>query len=163
MARNFTREIRKALRPGLNRAVCSSAPYVGHEVEYAPRNRHDSLPWILVQDGKAVPGYRFTGRECHVQTFRFAVVELLNRNGFVILDTEGGEGRPAYNGVQGVLTYPSFSSRYAATDAAKRLEKRGYVGAAQLENRGIRYETEEMIQSHRSGDHSQCEHADGDI
>jgi hypothetical protein len=143
MARNFTREIRKALRPGLNRAVCSSAPYVGHEVEYAPRNRHDSLPWILVQDGKAVPGYRFTGRECHVQTFRFAVVERPDRLGFVVLDTKNaGVHSPILNGVEGVLAVDhSYSSRYAATDAAKRLEKLGYVGVAQADRSRMAEET----------------------
>lgn len=136
MARNFTREVRKALRPGLSRAVCSVAPYEGREVQYRPRGAHDSRPWVLDTQIVALDGYRFTGREVHVQTFRFAVVERPDRRGFVILDTkDAGVHSPILNGVEGVLAVDrSYSSRYAATVDAKRLEKLGYVGAAQAEN-----------------------------
>lgn len=134
MARNFTRELRKAHRPGVNRIVCSSAPYEGKEVEYAPRNRHDSLPWVLVLDGKTRHGYRFTGRECHVQTFRYAVVADPKGLGFYVMDTK--DGTVEFCGVKGVLAVAKlFTSRYAATDAAKRLEKDGVLAFAQEENR----------------------------
>jgi hypothetical protein len=129
MARNFTREIRKALRPGVNRAVCSSAPYTGREVEYAPRNSHDGLPWVLTDwEGD----YRFSGRECHVETFRFAVVEHQNR--FYVLDT-AGQPPTLLGNVAGVLaTGVAYTSRYAAKDTAKRLEADGYLVVAQQEN-----------------------------
>lgn len=116
MARNFTRELRKAHRPGVNRIVCSSAPYEGKEVEYAPRNRHDSLPWVLVLDGKTRHGYRFTGRECHVQTFRYIVQDCGRTYG--VVDTETGS-----------FASSGIMSRYAATEYAKRLEASHLVGA----------------------------------
>lgn len=132
MARNFTRELRKALRPGVNRIVCSSAPYEGKEVEYAPRNAHDRSPWRI--DGFGDSGFRFSGRECHVQTFRYAVVEDPKGLGFYVMDTK--DGTAEFCGVKGVLAVAKlFTSRHAATDAAKRLEKDGPLAFAQEENR----------------------------
>lgn len=136
MARNFTREIRKALRPGFNRAVCSSAPYTGREVQYLPRNNHDGLPWVLMDwEGD----YRFSGRECHVETFRYAVIPLGNR--FAILDTSVTTSSlmvsrldgPGLEEVAGILaTSRLYSSRYAAKDAAKRLEVDGPLARIDL-------------------------------
>jgi hypothetical protein len=149
MARNFTREIRKALRPGVNRAVCSEAPYTGWEVEYSPRSSHDPQPWVLANSahvGREKYGhgtdYRFTGRECHVQTFRYAVVESLGK--FLVLDTEAAGStiihptstvtHPTGKGaceVAGVLASSiCYTSRYAATDWAKRLEASRLTAAA---------------------------------
>lgn len=129
MARNFTREIRKALIPGRNRVVCSAAPYIGREVEYTPRSKGDPKPWRLAGDTQP-NAYRFTGRECHVQTFRYVVVEHVNR--FYVLDTDGNP--PTHFGsVAGVLAVgKAFTSRYAATDAAERLEKDGPLARVDL-------------------------------
>jgi hypothetical protein len=144
MARNFTRELLKAYKPGRNRIVYSSAPYEGWAVEYSPRNKHDRNPWVLQQDRASrvmLDSFRFSGRECRVQTFRYAVVAL--NNSFVVLDTHATTAYlmvPRLNGiglekVTGVLAVSVlYSSRYAATDVAKRLEKDGQLVFAQQEN-----------------------------
>jgi hypothetical protein len=66
MARNFTRELRKAHRRGVNKVVCSLAPWDGREVAYMPRGEHDPLPWVFLHDQPQE--VRFNGRECRIQS-----------------------------------------------------------------------------------------------
>ena len=106
---SYTSDLRAAHKPGVNKIVYSSAPYEGHEMAYEPRNRHDALPWVLVLDGTRRRGYRFSGRECHLQMNRYTVKDC--GRSFAVVDTTTGE-----------YAASGFLSRYAATDKAERLE-----------------------------------------
>lgn len=67
MAKNWTQKLRVLQRDRNARAVVSSGPYAGREVEYHPRYGTDRLPWLLKtsadknQDHESV---RFNGRDC---------------------------------------------------------------------------------------------------
>jgi hypothetical protein len=108
MARNFTRELRKAFRRGENKIVCSVAPWVDREMAYLPRGSHDPKPWKFAQD-RDPNGYRFTGRECEIKTVRYAVRDC--GRSFAVVDTHTGQY--ANSGIM---------SRSAAETYAERLE-----------------------------------------
>jgi hypothetical protein len=101
--RRFTAELLAQYQRGVNKVVCSLAPHEGEEVEYSPRSKHDAEPWVL-------PGapYRLSGRECHILTPRFQVVD--RGNAFAVVDSRTG------------TDLLLIRSRYAAEDTASRYE-----------------------------------------
>ena len=68
MKANHRRALRKASDAGRT-IECTVSPYEGREVVYAPRNGHDSKPWVPANG----TGHRYASVECRIRPDALAI------------------------------------------------------------------------------------------